>query len=228
MKLLVIVDIHKSEKALRTTKSFIDKYSPDVLLIAGDITTFGPIEFAQEFLGGLPDIRTLAIPGNCDPREVLRIIDESNAVNLHGKKELINGIPFIGLGGSNSTPFNTPFELTEDEIFDALDPIMEPGAIMMTHFPVKGHLDEVPRGENTGSSATARIVAKYSPSLVISGHIHETRGTKTDENGVVYVNPGPLQNGYAALIELELEPRIEEDGSNKKYKCQIQLIKAED
>jgi Icc-related predicted phosphoesterase len=35
---------------------------------------------------------------------------------MHGKLEQIGKIRFIGLGGSNFTPFNTPFELSEEEI----------------------------------------------------------------------------------------------------------------
>ena len=107
MRVLVVVDIHKSNDALDYTNKFIQKYNPDVLIIAGDITTFGPLEFAENFLSNLPDLKTLALPGNCDPQEILSVLDKSKAVNLHGKKETIDGFTFIGLGGSNVTPFNT-------------------------------------------------------------------------------------------------------------------------
>ena len=224
MKVLVIVDIHKSESGLRTTIDYIQKFKPDLLVIAGDITTFKPLEFTEKFIAGLPDIKILALPGNCDPQDTLRILDESKAINLHGRKEIIEGITFVGLGGSNITPFNTPFELTEDEIYSLLDNNMEPGAILVLHFPVKGYLDEVPRGENTGSEAALEIVEKYRPSIVISGHIHETRGIKTDEFGIKYVNPGPLQNGYAAIIDIEPNPMYENDKQSLRYNCEIQLL----
>jgi Icc-related predicted phosphoesterase len=224
MKVLVIVDIHKSETGLRTVTEFIQKYKPDLLLIAGDITTFSPLEYVENFITGLPDIKTLALPGNCDPPEIIKVLDESSAVNLHGTKVTIEGITFVGLGGSNRTPFNTPFELTEDEILQTLDNIMEPGAILALHFPVKGHLDEVPRGEHTGSTSALKIVEKYQPSIVISGHIHETRGIKTDDNGIIYVNPGPLQSGYAAIINIQTNPNYLETGNNPRYDCKVQLL----
>ena len=69
MRALIIVDIHKSENALDYTLNYIQKYNPDLLIIAGDITTFGPLSFAEDFLANLPKIKTLALPGNCDPRE---------------------------------------------------------------------------------------------------------------------------------------------------------------
>ena len=59
MKALVIVDIHKSSSASSTTIKYIKKYNPDLLLIAGDITTFGPLSFATDFFSELPDIKTI-------------------------------------------------------------------------------------------------------------------------------------------------------------------------
>lgn len=228
MKLLAIVDIHKSESALSRTQEFIEKHKPDLLLIGGDITTFTPLAFAREFLASLSDIRTLALPGNCDPPEILSVLDESAAVNLHGRKETIEGITFVGLGGSNATPFNTPFELEENEIFQTLDHIMEPGAILVLHFPVFGHLDEVSRGEHAGSKSALKIVEKYQPSLVITGHIHETRGTKTDDNGIIYVNPGPMKNGYAALVEIEPTAKQARSVHIHKYDSKIQMLSSDD
>jgi Icc-related predicted phosphoesterase len=94
---------------------------------------------------------------------------------------------------------------------------MIPGEVLVLHFPVKGHLDQVARGENTGSESALRIVEKYKPALVISGHIHETRGVETDENGVLYVNPGPIKDGYAALVNIDR-------GQDKRYDIDIQLL----
>jgi Icc-related predicted phosphoesterase len=228
------VDIHKSENALKFAQKFIDAHKPDLLLIAGDITTFGPLEFAEEFLSGLiklpglPDGRIMVLPGNCDPREILSVIDRSKAVNLHQESETIDGITFVGLGGSNTTPFGTPFELSEDEIFSKLDSVMEPGVVLVLHFPVFGHLDEVPIGVHTGSKAAMQIVEKYRPSLVISGHIHETRGTDIDDYGTQYVNPGTLQGGYAALINIEQSEAEEDDKSLMKLECKIQLLDIKD
>jgi Icc-related predicted phosphoesterase len=148
----------------------------------------------------------------------LDIIDTSPAKNLHGKKEILDGITFVGLGGSNSTPFNTPFELDENEIYKQLDNLMEPGVILILHFPIKGHLDLAGRGVNTGSSAALRIVKKYKPSLVLSGHIHESIGTESDNAGTLYANPGPLKDGKAAIVDIS--PNSDMSG----YDCKITLI----
>jgi Icc-related predicted phosphoesterase len=221
MKMLFTVDIHKSTYALEMILQFISKYKPDILVLGGDITTFGPLEYANELLNDLTDLPILALPGNCDPRDILRVFDKSSAKNLHGKKEIMDGITFVGLGGSNSTPFNTPFELDEDEIYNDLDEHMVHGAILILHFPVKGHLDLAGRGVHTGSTGALRIVEKYRPSLVLSGHIHEARGVETDEYGTIYANPGPLKDGYAALIEIS--GKI----GSKGYDCEVTLLQSD-
>ncbi len=217
MKILAIVDVHKSANALDITRKYIQEHKPELLIIGGDITTFGPLDFAVDFLSGLPELKTLALPGNCDPKEIITIIIKSKATSLHGRVEQIDGISFIGLGGSNPTPFNTPFELGEEKIYRILDSIMVPGEILVLHFPSKGHLDLVPRGENTGSVSVKKIIDKYKPALVISGHIHETRGIETDDLGTVYVNPGPIKDGFAALIDIST-------GKERKYNVQVKLL----
>jgi Icc-related predicted phosphoesterase len=214
MKMLFTVDIHKSPNAREKILQFISKHKPDVLVLGGDITTFGPLEYANGLLNAFTNLPVLALPGNCDPKEILDIIDSSPAKNLHCKNERLDGVTIVGLGGSNSTPFNTPFELEEDEIFTELDSLMEPGAILILHFPVKGHLDLAGRGVHTGSTGALRIVEKYRPSLVLSGHIHEARGVVTDKNGTIYANPGPLKDGYAALVEIS--ERIGSNGYDSK------------
>ena len=52
---------------------------------------------------------------------ILGTLDRSKATNLHNASKCIGNIIFIGLGGSNPTPFNTAFELEEDEIESNLE-----------------------------------------------------------------------------------------------------------
>ena len=118
MKILAISDPHgdysKIKKIMERAGDF------DLAVIVGDITNFGPDEKVEELME-MFDKPVLAIPGNCDQRSILKALDASKAINLHGKAEQIGNIRFIGLGGSNPTPFNTPFELSEEEIENALE-----------------------------------------------------------------------------------------------------------
>lgn len=181
------------------------EYKPDLVVICGDITHFGTVTWAKDFLDRIP-ITTLAIPGNCDPTNMMSAIVESKAIALHAKKVEIEGYKFIGFGGSDPTPFNTPFEFSEEEIFESLDRIMEEKVILVAHAPPYGHIDYHPIKGHLGSKSIAKIVHKYEPVLVLSGHIHEARGV--EYGSTIFVNPGPAMHNYAAVIELGDEIKV--------------------
>jgi uncharacterized protein len=150
-----------------------------------------------------------AIPGNCDQKSILKALDVSKAVNMHEKTEQIGNIRFIGLGGSNPTPFNTPFELSEEEIENALEGMVcsaentdDCGTIvLLTHAPPHGVRDELPFG-HVGSKAIQKFLDRVD--LIVCGHIHEAKGTETVGKTVV-VNPGEASKGSCALITIEEE-----------------------
>lgn len=199
MKILVYSDIHSSEGAIDLLRADTDRYSPDLLLVLGDLTHFGPASFAERFIGAIT-IKTLAVPGNCDPPEVLDLLEEGG-ISLHRKLENVGGFDFVGFGGSNPTPFDTIMEFGEDEIFKTLDALMVEGAILAAHVPPKGHVDCTSSGMHAGSIAVARIVEKYRPRISFSGHVHEARGMIEDE-GTLFLNPGSLRKGYRALVSV--------------------------
>ena len=203
MRILAIADVHGSVSARKNVQAWVAEHTPNIVVVAGDITQFGPPEWAEDFLNSIP-LKTLAVPGNCDPKGVLEAIENSPAIPLHGQKVEAEGYTFVGLGGSNSTPFNTPFELSEEEIYETLKNIMVEKAVLVTHGPARGHLDSTATAEKLGSQAVSWIVSEFKPLLVISAHIHEARGVE-EEGGTIYVNPGPASQGYGAIIDLDGE-----------------------
>ena len=78
MKILAVADINGSQYRLNVVLDNIKKYSPDLVIICGDITQFGPGEVATNFLNQIP-VETFAIPCNIDTSEVCPAISESNA-----------------------------------------------------------------------------------------------------------------------------------------------------
>ncbi len=197
LKIIAIADVHGSEKASYLVKELYDKYSPDLILVAGDVTNFGPAKFAEEFLNSLPG-NVMAIPGNCDPPEVINAIERSKAVNLHQKVEEFKGYRFIGLGGVNGG-FNLGI-VFEDEFAEKFLGHCK-GCIFLLHQPPYGILDDVGGGRHIGSEGIKKAVEHVNPLLVVSGHVHEARGYKKMGN-TIFVNPGPAKSGYAAFIEL--------------------------
>ena len=199
LRMLVISDVHSSTSAAAMVTEDAKALSPDLIVVCGDVTHFGPPSFAESFLDSLP-ARTLAVPGNCDPPEVLRAM-RARGMDLHEKRVGVRGVQFAGLGGSNLTPFDTLMEFDEGHIFSALEKVMVEGAVLVTHVPPKGRVDAAMNGVHAGSEAVARIVEKYRPGLSLSGHIHEARGIERDGT-TVFVNPGPARKGFRAFVRL--------------------------
>jgi len=71
MKIYSVADIHGAQFRLNLVLKNIDRYSPDLVVICGDITQFGPGELAKNFLNQIP-VDTLAITGNIDTDDVER------------------------------------------------------------------------------------------------------------------------------------------------------------
>ena len=79
MKILAISDLHGStHKALN---NYLDNNKVDLIVIAGDITHFGPAELAEDILNDISsyNIPVVAIPGNCDPHAIHGHLDNSRA-----------------------------------------------------------------------------------------------------------------------------------------------------
>lgn len=199
MKIVSVTDIHGHPDGRKTLDSIIGALSPDLLVICGDITTFGPASFAESILFGLK-ARCAAVPGNCDPDDVLRVI-EKRCISLHGRRESIDGIDFVGIGGAPCCSFTTPRELADEEIESLLSPVMTKGCVLVTHAPPLGILDLTRSGKRLGSKVVADCVSKFKPRLVLSGHVHEDRGV-VEQGGTVFANPGPLKDGHMVVAEL--------------------------
>lgn len=168
------------------------------------------MEFADERLAGTGR-RAYVIPGNDDPWSIDEVLASAacvdacdEAVRTVGPHELVS------FGYSNRTPWHTPRELDEDEIYSRLkrliDRLENPGrAIFNIHVPprdssldtayeVDEELRYVMRGGRphevaTGSSAVRQIIEESQPLLSLHGHIHESRGV-TKIGRTVAINPG--------------------------------------
>lgn len=203
LRILAVADFHGHPDAEKKFLSEIGK-GYDCAVIIGDLTQFGPPEVVESMLqqtksAGVP---TLAVPGNCDPKQIVEVL-EKFGVNLHRRCEKIGNVTFVGLGGSNMTPFNTPFELTEGEIAEELASLtcgVSGKLVLVTHAPPYGtKVDEIKAGTHVGSKSIRSYIETRQPILALCAHVHEGRGI--DEiGGTLIVNPGPATQGYAAEI----------------------------
>lgn len=197
MKFLVLSDLHGDYSKVEALQQCAGEV--DAVLVTGDITNFGPAEKALEFID-MFDVPVIAVPGNCDPVDILEVLDSSEAINLHKSSHIIGDVNFMGLGGSNNTPFDTPFELTDEDIEQSLEMLSEKCSgirnVLICHAPPYGYSDKLPVG-HVGSQSIAKFVNRFA--LVLCGHIHEARGT-TMAGDTIVVNVGEASKGYGALI----------------------------
>jgi len=190
MKILAVADIHGSQYRLNILLKNIKRYSPDLAIICGDITQFGPGEVAKNFLNQIP-IETLVVTGNIDTPDVKKGIDESKATRVELKKFLKKDINFVGITGTISG--ETEF-LRKNNMIDKK-------TVIISHVPPYGLQDKIFIGKHGGNKELREIVDDFKPRLVLCGHIHEDPGfTKNDETVVVNCSLG--KRGEGALIEL--------------------------
>jgi Icc-related predicted phosphoesterase len=180
------------------------------------------------------------IPGNDDDFSIDEILDAPGhaPVNADGKVlDIAGGLQLLACGWSNHTPWQTPREESEDELYTRLSALAQQvrdprRAIFMIHVPPHDSgLDTAPlldenlrptisagdvlRGP-VGSTAVRRIIEDFEPLLAIHGHIHESGGEQK-LGRTLCINPGSEANhgilrGYLVDIGrkgIELAQRVE-------------------
>lgn len=163
------------------------------------------------------DVPLFLIPGNDDDFGIDPILNrpEFTPVNADGKVlDMPGGLQLLSYGWSNITPWKTPREVTEDELYRRLDElagqVRDPRrAVFMIHVPPHDSgLDTAPildenlrptvsagdvlRGP-VGSTAVRRLIEAHQPLLGVHGHIHESGGERTI-GATVCINPGSEAN----------------------------------
>jgi Icc-related predicted phosphoesterase len=216
MKIISFGDIHMATRNL--DRMHAQMADTELIIISGDLTNFGGPSEAASVLEAARRAcpRLLAVPGNLDRPEVIAYL-EQQGVALHGHGRVIEGLGIFGCGGSNLTPFHTPTELSEEEIYDTLmrgwkELRDHRPALMVCHTPPYAtKCDRLSTGTAVGSSAARRFIEQFQPELCISGHIHESAGV--DSIGATKVlNAGPFKGGGYIVVQSRdgrLDARLE-------------------
>jgi Icc-related predicted phosphoesterase len=169
------------------------------------------VALAEERLGptGIPCYMML---GNDDFDDLAETLRGSEVVTYaeDGVYDLPGGFELASIGYSTPTPWDTPRELSEEELGARIDALLagvrEPGqAVFNFHCPPRDtHLDQAPmlddelrpmvdasgvRIGSVGSSAVRRAIEDAQPLLGLHGHVHESpAGQKL--GAAMCINPG--------------------------------------
>lgn len=183
------------------------------VLICGDITSFGGPEDASRVLDEIqPYCDTiLAVAGNCDSPAIQDYLTE-RGISLHGRGVMLEeNIGLCGVSGSNTTPFGTPLEYTEEELSAVLrtgwmDVEAAPVRIILHHAPpYHTKCDRTRIGFHVGVRELRVFCEEYQPELVVCGHIHEARGLDNIGKTII-ANGGMAARGYGVRVT------VSEDG----------------
>ncbi len=174
------------------------------------------VALADERLAGT-EVKWYVTGGNDDPSEVLTVlntIESEHVVNCEERVVRVDDLyPMANCGYSNRTPWDTPREVEEEVLEEHLERAVQgiedfTSAIFNMHVPPYDcTLDECPKldwstdpptpiviagvaqSASVGSTAVRKVVEKYQPLLMLTGHIHESRGlVKLGRTTVI--NPG--------------------------------------
>lgn len=165
---------------------------------------------AEERLHGT-DVRCFLMPGNDDPPGVDDAIERAQRVEGCDDRIVeFDGHEMISLGYSNRTPFDSPRELDEDELYARVERLAEQlrkpsSAVFNLHVPpydstldTAAELDEnlsvvmlgsEPKLIPVGSTAVRDLIERYQPMLSLHGHVHESANAKRIGR-TLCINPG--------------------------------------
>jgi uncharacterized protein len=163
------------------------------------------------------EVKCYVTGGNDDPQHLMDVLENAHSEHVVACEERIvmldDAYPMANCGWSNPTPWSTPRETDEATLETILEKAIEgvgdfTSAIFNMHVPpYDSTLDEcpkldwstdpptpivvagVPQSAPAGSTAVRKIVEKYQPLMLLTGHIHESRGlVKVGRTTVI--NPG--------------------------------------
>lgn len=216
MQIVSFGDVHMATRNLARMDAVMR--DTDVVIVSGDLTNFGGPDDAAKVIDAVRRAcgRVLALPGNLDQREVTPWL-EAQGIAIHGRGVVIEGVAIFGCGGSNITPFNTPTELTEDEIYATLmrgyNEVRDVRPLLMVCHtpPFATRCDRIAGGRAVGSTAARRFIEEIKPEVCLSGHIHESAAVDTIGPTTI-VNAGPFKDGGYIIVHAaqgKLEARLE-------------------
>ncbi|MHC4593245.1 MAG: metallophosphoesterase, partial [Planctomycetota bacterium] len=196
MIIIAVADIHGRIERLSDLAETLAE--ADVVLLTGDLTHFGGRGDAARTVEAVRkhNPQVLAVAGNCDHPDVAAYL-AGEGISLDCRHVIIDGVAFLGVGGSLPCPGRTPNEFSDDELAAFLQEAAEglprdlPWVLVSHQPPSDTAVDRVHSGAHVGSQSVRRFIEDFQPLVCFTGHIHEAAGTDTIGRTKI-INPGSL------------------------------------
>ena len=202
MRIYAVADIHGRQEKLATIRTNAERFYPDVIVAAGDITNYFNSDEVVRELASLP-VTVLAVRGNTDLPKVNRLFDYfPNIIGLHLNPTTVRDSVFLGIDGTIPVPFRSRLAFREKKLRSDVQAQIDESSILVTHPPPLGILDMAFGRFHVGSRSVAQIVLESQPRLLICGHIHEHAGMAQLGKTMV-VNASMNRKSSGAIIDLQ-------------------------
>ena len=178
MKIYAVADIHARKRRLDCIDANVHRLLPDLVVVAGDLTSYRASPFVVRRLAELP-VPVFAVLGNTDRKLVGRQINRSDIISTP-YLPATNDRPLnlVGLNGTVPIPFRSRIAFRENRLLKRIPHRVNPQSIMVVHTPPWGILDEVLGKFHAGSKNLLEFIRWKKPLMVLCGHIHERPGVK--------------------------------------------------
>ena len=172
--------------------------------------------------------KAFMMPGNDDIPEIDGVIAQSKTLINPGEKLVVLGDKYemISTSWANPTPWHTPRECSEDELFGKIQALASQVRNMRTAIfnfhvpPADSTLDLAPELDDdlrpvigaagmvmksAGSSAVRKAIEEYQPLLGFFGHIHESPG-RVNIGRTICINSGSeYQTGLLRAFVIDFD-----------------------
>jgi Icc-related predicted phosphoesterase len=207
MRIYAVADIHGRSAKIALIRGNTLQLNPDVLVVAGDITSYTGSAGILAQLNDIP-VPVLAVRGNTDLSRVENLLENfPNISHLHLKQVTIGNTPFVGVSGCIPIPFSSRICLNQVQVIEKLKPLLKSNSVLVAHPPPWGTLDEVLGRFHAGCRILTKAIKMCRPMLMICGHIHERPGSVFIGKTLV-VNCALGSNHAGAVIELDNENNL--------------------
>ncbi len=207
MRIYAVADIHGRPERFSAVKSVISLHAPDLLIMAGDMTSYFRQQAFVDFLKHIT-VPCAGILGNTDFTNLRRKLRHNGKFHFLNQAPLtIQGRRFTGMDGTLVLPFSSRICFFERQRLETILPVVTPDSILVVHTPPRGCLDKVAGRFSAGSTHLARFVRYRSPLLLICGHIHEQAGFEIFHRTMV-VNCAMNTLSAGALIDISNDSSV--------------------